>query len=54
MQDKYEMFRTAVCTVTNLSSAKLIILPNTFTREVIDLYFSLDGNSQTRNLVNGC
>ena len=54
MQNKYETFRMAVCAVTNLSSAKLIILPNTFTREVIDLYFSLHGTSQTRNVVNGC
>jgi len=39
MQNTYEMFRTAACAVTNLSSVKLIILPNTFTREVIDFYF---------------
>lgn len=54
MQNKYEMFRAAVYAVTNLSSVKLIILPNSSTGEVIDLYFSLHGTSQTRNVVNGC
>lgn len=54
VQNKYENFRTAFCTATNLSSAKLTILPNTFTREVIHLYFSSHGTSQMRNLGNGC
>lgn len=39
MQNKYEMLRMAICTVTSLPSEKLLILPNTFTREVLDLYF---------------
>lgn len=54
MQNKYETFRAAVYAVTNLSSVKLIILPNSSTGEVIDLYFSLHGTSQTRNVLNGC
>lgn len=39
MQNKYEMLRMAICTVTSLPSVKVLILPNTFTREVLDLYF---------------
>lgn len=39
MQNKYEMLRMAICTVTSLPSEKLLILTNTFTREVLDLYF---------------
>lgn len=54
MQNKYEMFRTAVCTVASLSSAKSIILPDTYTTEITDLYFSLHGTSRIRNSVNGC
>lgn len=53
MQNKYETLRMAVRTVTNRSSARLIIPPNTFTREVTGLYFSLHGTSRTRNVVNG-
>lgn len=39
MQNKYETFRAAVYAVTNLSSVKLIILPNSSKGEVTDLYF---------------
>lgn len=54
VQNKYETFKAAVYAVTNLSSAKLIILPNSSKGEVTDLYFSLHGTSQTKNVVNGC
>lgn len=54
MQNEYEMLRMAVCTLTSLFSVKLLILPNTFTREVLDLYFLPHGTSQTSNLLNGC
>lgn len=37
MQNKCEKFRAAVYAVTNLSSVKFIILPNSSAGEVIDL-----------------